>query len=132
MWGFGIRYALLSGYLAARSILNGEDYEKLTRRYILPSQKASLANRLVFDRFGNWGHQRMLNHMSRSDDALGILQGYYQLSLSRRLLFRIAKRWYHTRLIDKQCMHKNCNCIWCRCGKEDDTRKAELEKMMIA
>jgi len=132
LWGFGIRYALLSGYLAAKSIIDGEDYDQLTSQYILPSQKASLANRLVFDRLGNWGYKRMLERVNRSDDVIGILQSYHHLTYSRKFLFWLAKRWYHTRLIDKQCMHINCNCIWCRCGKNGDTRKAEFDKIMIA
>lgn len=28
LWGFGMKYAFASGFLAAQSIINGEDYEK--------------------------------------------------------------------------------------------------------
>ncbi|NOY78302.1 MAG: NAD(P)/FAD-dependent oxidoreductase [Calditrichaeota bacterium] len=131
LWGFGIRYALLSGYLAAASIIIGGDYEKLIRQYILPAQKASLANRLLFDLFGNWGHQHLLNRLSRSDNVIHVLQKYYQLSLSKRLLFGMAKRWYHTRLIDKQCMHKDCDCVWCRCGRNENAGAVDLEKPLF-
>ncbi|NOY59086.1 MAG: NAD(P)/FAD-dependent oxidoreductase [Calditrichaeota bacterium] len=116
LWGFGLRYALLSGYLAAQSIISGRNFDRLCRQYILPSLKTSLANRWFFAHLGNHGYRWVLNRLNKSGDAINILQKHHQLSFSKQLLFWLAKRWYHTRLIDKQCMHKDCDCIWCRCG----------------
>ena len=50
--GFGIRTAMLSGALAARSIAEGLDYDELWRRRLLPGMEASRVNRAVFDRMG--------------------------------------------------------------------------------
>ncbi len=128
LWGFGIRYAVLSGYLAAQSMIHGLDYDRLVEEYILPLQKISLANRFLFDRSGNRSRQYLLNRLSKSDDVQGILQKQHRLTPFKRLLFAVAKRWYHTRLIDKNCLHENCDCIWCRCGKQEETQKNDAEK----
>lgn len=38
MWGFGMKYAMMSGYLAAQSIIEGADYEKLWKKNISATQ----------------------------------------------------------------------------------------------
>ncbi|NOX87471.1 MAG: NAD(P)/FAD-dependent oxidoreductase [Calditrichaeota bacterium] len=118
LWGFGIRYALMSGFLAAQSIITGKSYDELCKQHIHPFLKVSLANRMIFAHLGNRGYQWLLNKFSRVKDARLILQRHNKYSLLKKTLFLIAYRWYRTRLIDKQCMHQNCNCVWCRCGKE--------------
>src|SRR3989304_1869758 len=40
LWGFGMRYAMISGYLAARGIIENKDYEALIRDNLIPMQKA--------------------------------------------------------------------------------------------
>ena len=45
MWGFGMRYAITSGVLAAQAILGQCDYEKEVRNRLLPSIKTSVINR---------------------------------------------------------------------------------------
>jgi len=120
LWGFGLRYALLSGYLAAQSIISDRDFDQLCRHYIWPALKTSLANRWLFAHLGNRGYQWVLNRLNKSRDAVDILQKHHQFSFSKQLLFLLAKNWYHTRLIDKQCMHEHCDCIWCRCGKSEN------------
>jgi flavin-dependent dehydrogenase len=53
LWGFGIRYALLSGYLAARAVLSGVDYDCLWKRRFGGLQRASVVNRYFFARMGH-------------------------------------------------------------------------------
>lgn len=45
LFGFGIRYAMLSGYLAAQSIIERTSYQKLCEEQILPNMNVSLTNR---------------------------------------------------------------------------------------
>lgn len=118
LWGFGLRYAMLSGYLAAVSIKTGLFYDDLCTRLIKPYQETSLANRWLFSVLGNWGYRRMLKRMNGDEDIIETLRRHYQPSLSKKLIFQIARRCYKTRLIDKQCMHEDCTCVWCRHGKE--------------
>ena len=121
LWGFGIRFAVLSGYLAAESIIHNKNYDQLVADQILPLLKVTLANRFLYDRAGNYGKQFLLNRIQKSQDVLALLRKQHQLSGLKKILFKVAKRWYRTRLIDKNCLHENCDCIWCRCGKKDNT-----------
>lgn len=117
LWGFGIKYAMLSGYYAAQSIINNQDYTELCKKYLYPKFRTSLANRWLYAHLSNAGYSIMFNAMARLDDVIPALRKHYNTSQSKRLFYKIAKRWYKTRLIDKQCMHKNCDCVWCRHGK---------------
>lgn len=117
LWGFGIKYAMLSGYLAARSIIEGKNYDELCKKYIYPKLQTSLANRWLFAHLYNKGYSLILKKMEVMDDVIPALRKHYNTSISKRIIYPIAQRWYKTRLIDKQCMHEHCDCVWCRHGK---------------
>lgn len=117
LWGFGIKYAMLSGYLAARSIIEKKNYDELCKAYLYPKLQTSLANRWLFAHLYNTGYTFILNKMKSMGDVIPALRKHYNTSLSKRLIYPVAKRWYKTRLIDKQCMHEHCDCVWCRHGK---------------
>lgn len=117
LWGFGIKYAMLSGYYAAKSIIENQDYYTLCKRYIFPKLQTSLANRWLFAHLYNTGYTFILNKIETMNDIIPALRKHYNTSLSKKIIYPLARRWYKTRLIDKQCMHVNCDCIWCRHGK---------------
>lgn len=117
LWGFGIKYAMLSSFLAARSIIENKSYDELCKEYLYPKLQTSLANRWLFAHLYNIGYNFILNKMKTMDDVIPALRKHYNTSLSKRLIYPIAKKWYKTRLIDKQCMHDHCDCVWCRHGK---------------
>lgn len=121
LWGFGLRYAMLSGYLAAVSIKTGLFYDELCNQHIKPYMETSLANRWLFAHAGHLGYRYVLHRMKKEKDVVGALRHFYRPSLLKSLLFPIARHHYKTRLIDKQCMHQNCNCVWCRHGRHQDT-----------
>jgi flavin-dependent dehydrogenase len=54
LFGFGIRSAILSGALAARSLLGGEDYDTLWRRRLLTNLRSSEANRRIYGYLGSF------------------------------------------------------------------------------
>tara|TARA_R110002110_G_scaffold156564_4_gene351680 strand:- start:3630 stop:4169 length:540 start_codon:yes stop_codon:yes gene_type:complete len=51
--GFGMRYAVRSGILAARSLIAGVDYTRLWRRELLPLLRAGISNRFIFNSVGH-------------------------------------------------------------------------------
>ncbi|NOX85668.1 MAG: NAD(P)-binding protein [Chlorobi bacterium] len=119
LWGFGIKYAMLSGYYAAKSIIDNELYSDLCKTHLYPKLKASLANRWLFSHLYNPGYTYLFKYMAASDDVIPSLRKHYNFSLSKKLIYEMAKRWYRTRLINKQCMHVHCDCVWCRHGKHE-------------
>lgn len=117
LWGFGIKYAMLSGYYAAQSIIHDQDYFVLCEKYLYPKLQTSFANRWLFAHLTNFGYSFILNRMKRMNDIIPPLRKHYNTSFTKRIFYQISKKWYNTRLIDKQCMHINCDCVWCRHGK---------------
>lgn len=91
--GFGIRYALRSGLLAARSIAEDEDYAQLCRRELLPLVRAGAVNRFVFNTLGERGWRLALRKLECADTA-AILRRFYQPSAWSRLVFPLAARLY--------------------------------------
>ncbi len=77
LWGFGIRYALFSGYLAAKAIDQGLDYCALTNTHIQPLVRSSLINRYLYDRVGNRTYQLLIKRFSRSRDLTSLLRRWY-------------------------------------------------------
>ncbi len=55
MWGFGIRNAITSGHLAAKSLLTGEAYPALLEADVLPHVRAGWSNRLIWETLGDRG-----------------------------------------------------------------------------
>lgn len=50
LWGFGMRSAIKSGYLAAQSIINHQNYEKIAQKEFGKKIKASLVNRFIWEK----------------------------------------------------------------------------------
>ncbi|VAX24414.1 hypothetical protein MNBD_IGNAVI01-340 [hydrothermal vent metagenome] len=119
LWGFGIKYAMLSGYYAAQSIINKQDYKELCEKHLGPKLQTSLANRFLFAHFTNFGYSFILSKLESYPDVIPPLRKHYNQSTTKKIFYQICKRWYKSRLIDKQCLHKNCDCVWCRHGKSE-------------
>lgn len=74
MWGFGMRMAVWSGYLAAQDILGNCDYEVEVRKQLLPYVRTSVANRFLMNRVGDRIFKRMcknwMKDQAKRDDGL--------------------------------------------------------------
>jgi flavin-dependent dehydrogenase len=128
--GFGMRYALRSGLLAARSIIDGTDYTSLWRRELLPLLRAGTVNRFLFNVVGEGGRRLALRALSAGDAGL-VLRRFYLPSFARRLLFPLARVRYRAPLRDRSCDHKDCPCVWCEHGTEPPpTACAESDRVI--
>lgn len=117
LWGFGMRYAIVSGVLAARSLLEGKDYDLLWRQELEPPMWNSLVNRVIFAMLGNRGYRWLLRkNQAQRWDAHRALHWLYQPWPIKRLLLPWARRRYHSQRRDESCDHINCTCVWCRHG----------------
>ena len=117
--GFGMRYALRSGILAAQSLIDGTDYTKLWRKKLLPLLRTGTCNRFIFNTVGERGWRWALRGLSRSDTA-DKLRRLYRPSALTRLLYPLAYWRYRAPLGDPSCDHSDCGCVWCRtCAGEE-------------
>jgi NAD(P)-binding Rossmann-like domain len=80
LWGFGIRHALNSGYLAAQSIITGQNWQTLAEQQIRPLVRASLINRWFYDHTPAWGYAALIHYFAGQPD-----------------LNALVGRWYHPR-----------------------------------
>ncbi|WP_114970715.1 NAD(P)/FAD-dependent oxidoreductase [Rhodoferax ferrireducens] len=117
LWGFGMRYAIHSGVLAARSLLEGKYYDMFWRLELEPPMWNSMVNRALFGLLGNRGYRWILRrNQAQRWDAHRVLQRLYQPWPIKRLLLPWARTRYSSRRQDESCDHINCTCVWCRHG----------------
>ena len=110
LFGLGIRYALTSGWLAARSILEGRDFDELWTRELGPKQETSLVNRFLYEAGGNAGLSMFVRQAARAKDFRGYLSGWHARRWWKALLSPVVRRvWKHR----GRCQHKPAE-HWCR------------------
>jgi flavin-dependent dehydrogenase len=90
LFGFGLRYALVSGHLAARALLTGERYDALVERHLRRSLQAGFVNRYLFDRLGDRGHARLIRWLAGGGDALRRVRRLYTFSPAHRMAWPLV------------------------------------------
>jgi flavin-dependent dehydrogenase len=91
LWGFGIRHALYSGFLAARSIGEAIPYEQLIAREIRPLLQSSLVNRMFYDRAGDRVYRALIRRFSATQNLNRLLYHAYRTQITRRLFWQAAR-----------------------------------------
>ncbi len=119
LWGFGIRLAIRSGVLAARSLLDGTDYDTSWQLQLRPQIETSLVNRVLFSLLGNRGYGPFIRHVASRPDARAFLRSQYSPSFAKRLLAPWAQNRFQSRRNDASCDHIDCHCVWCRHREHD-------------
>jgi len=119
LWGFGMRYAMLSGHLAARALFTGQDYDRLWQQRLGGLLRAALVNRYVYRRLGDRGYVRLLRSIDQAlrfrQDGRGWLHGYTVPRLWKRLCFPFVQRALPSHRPSRDVSVKGCDCTWCRC-----------------
>ncbi len=91
MWGFGIKTAVESGFMAAESIIHDRDFASLARRHFQPKLKATLVDRFVWEILRYKDYRAVvgdgLSTQARSSFDLGFLYNYSWL---HRLVYPVA------------------------------------------
>jgi flavin-dependent dehydrogenase len=93
LWGFGMRFALVSGHMAARALVERKprDYEKSLRKRFEGVLRTSVVNRFIYERLGDSGYAWLLRRITRASDARDWLRRFYAPSLWKSLLFPVAR-----------------------------------------
>lgn len=93
LWGFGIRTALTSGHLAARSLLDKQNYSELVEKTLKPQLKASMVNRFLWETL-KIGPRPILPFLFRIPNSLhSDFHHLYRFTLFHRLLYPFALRY---------------------------------------
>jgi len=114
LWGFGMRLAIGSGILAARSLVTHENYDELWKHELKPQMEASVVNRFLYSLCGNRGYRFVLGKLVHRPDIRASLRRQYRMSWLKRLLKPWAVHSYTSKRKDTSCNHIDCHCIWCR------------------
>jgi len=110
LFGLGIRYAITSGVLAARSILEQRDFDDLWRAELGEKQETSLVNRFLYEAGGNAGLSMFVRQAARAKDFHRYLSGWHAHTWWKSLLAPVVRRvWRHS----GRCQHKP-GVHWCR------------------
>ena len=130
LWGFGMRYAMLSGHLAARSILEtgGSDYDVRWKQRLGGPLRSAIVNRSAYDVLGDRGYRALMRQIERARDPRAWLRDHYAGSVLKTLLFPLARRRVRSRRKETACVQEGCDCTWCRCshtGEPDQERAAD-------
>ena len=116
--GFGLRYAMRTGRLAAESLIHGTDYTEAWRQSLEPGLSAGVVNRFMFNRTGARGLDYLIGKLS-ANDTRSVLATAYRLSFTKRLVLPLARFRYREPLKDRSCDHVACDCVWCQHGLHD-------------
>jgi len=123
LWGFGMRYAMVSGHLAARALLDNAPaaYDRLWGRRLGGQLRAALVNRSIYARLGNRGYTRLLREidrfMQRRPDGRRWLQGYTAPRLWKSLYFPLLRHRLISSRPPPDAGDPDCDCTWCRCRR---------------
>ncbi len=84
--GFGMMYAFKSGYHAAQSIINNDDYNHRWQVDMLKPMEISIRNRYLFEKLSNDGYEKYVNMLENPNPVIVKLLGGADLqSLLKRL-----------------------------------------------
>jgi flavin-dependent dehydrogenase len=110
LFGLGIRYALTSGNLAARSILEERDFDELWQSELGAKQETSLVNRFLYETGGNFGLSVFVRQAGRAKDFRRYLGAWHRRRWWKSMLAPMVRRvWRHR----GRCLHKPGE-HWCR------------------
>jgi flavin-dependent dehydrogenase len=93
LWGFGMRYAIISGYLAASSIIEGKNYKRLIKKNLGGRLKTSVVNRFLTEKGGYYVYAYIFNQGKKNlDKWMDLLYQRFNPSLYSRVLYPFAKQ----------------------------------------
>lgn len=119
LFGFGIRYALTSGQLAANAWLDGQPQAYAERCAAAFDRQLMIGatNRYLYGLMGNAGYARLLRHIDGQPDAREWLRRYYTTGTLRRWFGPVARRRLKSAPAALHPPEESCDCTWCQCTR---------------
>lgn len=118
LFGFGIRWALISGAEAGRALADGDParYERVWKQRLQAYHQTAATNRWFYERLGDRGYAAALRKYSRGNDARSWMRRAYAPSLWKQAWYYVAASRHYKPLLR---VHENCDCTWCRCERHN-------------
>ncbi len=110
LFGLGIRYALTTGNLAARSILENRDFDDLWKDAFPKKAETSLANRFLYETAGNFGLRSFVRQASRARDFHAYLASWHRPTWWKSAIAKLVRSMWAN---EGRCLHKP-GVHWCR------------------
>lgn len=89
LWGFGIRSAVTSGFLAAKALIHNEDYGELAKSEFKNKLKSGIVNRFLWELTGDYSW--IVDRIYGSSDPLDYVGFFHNFNLWQRLLYPLAR-----------------------------------------
>ncbi len=116
LFGFGIRWALLTGAAAGRALATGNpsQYDQVFKHRIRPYQQTAAANRWLYEHLGNRGYSFALRRFPDGGDVRDRMNRSCAPRWWKRALYHLAASQRVEPILD---LHADCDCTWCRCER---------------
>ena len=124
LWGFGMRYAMVSGHLAARALVEGRarDYDGMWNARLGGLLRTGMVNRYLYERLGDRGYAAFTRRGASAGDIRAWLRQRYAPSVIKRALLPLARRSARAHRREAAlCVKEGCDCTWCRCQHRSAT-----------
>lgn len=93
--GFGMKYAFLSGYFAAKSIIENVSYDELWKESFLNELKKSQCSRLAIDLFGDRLYEKIISYLQENPECGRMLKNIYcKYDWKYKMLYNISRLRY--------------------------------------
>jgi Dehydrogenases (flavoproteins) len=89
LWGFGIRSAVTSGFIAAKALINDEDFQEMAEIEFRNKMKSSMVNRFLWELNGNYSW--IVDRIYGKNDPLGYVGSFHKFNWMQRLLYPLAR-----------------------------------------
>lgn len=103
LWGFGIRNAITTGWLAAESIIHGTSYARLAAERFSKRLRAGVVNRWLWEQASRGQYSSVINLLRMSPDPIRVFQSLYNFNPFQQLLYPLAKQ---------QLRHRFPKLVW--------------------
>lgn len=92
LWGFGMRFAFVSGHLAGRSLMTGESYPRLVRQRLFGVMQAGIVNRFWVEWMGNYeGFLLRSVRQQKPGTHRAMMCRAFNASLESRFVYPVAR-----------------------------------------
>jgi flavin-dependent dehydrogenase len=101
LWGFGMRYAIITGYLAAKSIIENKEYEKMWSEELGGLLKTSISMRFLFSFFGKRSYKMFIRYLERHKDPISFFSRIYNPTILSKITYPFAKIYFGKYIKDR-------------------------------